>query len=94
MRDRRHAFREAVAEEVRAAMGRGRGRGRVSQTALAAALEMSQSALSRRLAGDQPFDVDELEKIADYFDVPVSSLLPATLPTDTRSGSSVGRARA
>lgn len=71
-------------------MGRGRGYGRVSQTELARALDMGQSSLSRRLAGDQPFDVDELEKIADYFDVPVTSLMPATLPTDTRSGSSVG----
>jgi transcriptional regulator with XRE-family HTH domain len=74
MRDH-NAFREAVAEEVRAAMARGRRGRRVSQTELAAYLEMGQSSLSRRLSGEYPFDVDELDRIAAYLNVPTTDLL-------------------
>lgn len=71
MRDRRQALREAVAEEVRALMARRR----TSQMALAHALDMGQSSLSRRLNADHPFDLDELEVVAEYFDVPITDLL-------------------
>ncbi len=80
-----------MAQEIFALMGRHR----LSQTELAQVLGIGQSSLSRRLNCHQAFDADHLFAIADYFDVPVTDLLaPATLPTDTRSGSSVGRARA
>jgi len=35
---------------------------------------MTQQALSRRLSGDVPFDVDELGRIADLLGVPVTLL--------------------
>lgn len=73
MADTRSVNREAVAEEVRSLMGRRR----VNQTRLAKALNMSQSALSRRLNGEQPFDTDDLFRIAEHFDVEVTRLFPA-----------------
>jgi transcriptional regulator with XRE-family HTH domain len=75
MSDATTAYREAVAGEVRSLMGRHR----VSQTRLAAALGMSQSALSRRLNGELPFDLDDVLKMADHFHVPLSAFVPATL---------------
>lgn len=66
--------REQVAGEVRALMGRGRNRRRVSQSQLAAALNIAQTSLSRRLTAEVPFDVDELAKVADFFGVEVSEL--------------------
>lgn len=69
--DANTAAREAIASEVRALMGRHR----VSQTGLAAVLGMSQSALSRRLNAEQPFDADELLAIARFFKVNVTQLL-------------------
>ncbi len=70
------------------------GRHQVSQQRLGAAISISQAGLSRRLRCETAFDLDDLIAIASYFGVPVTDLLAATLPTDTRSGSSVGRARA
>lgn len=71
VRDADLIVREAVAAEVRALMGRHR----VSQTGLASVLGMSQSAMSRRLNGEQPFDLDELVKVARYFGVTLAGLL-------------------
>ncbi|AUS33872.1 XRE family transcriptional regulator [Rhodococcus qingshengii] len=50
-------------------------RRRVSQAALAIHLGISQSSVSRRLQGDQPFDVTELTRAAELFEVPVQNLL-------------------
>lgn len=69
---KRMALREAVAEEVRVLIARRR----LNQTVLAGAIGMSQSALSRRLSTEKPFDLDELEALANYFDVPLSALIP------------------
>jgi transcriptional regulator with XRE-family HTH domain len=57
----------AVAEEVRAAMARKR----LTQTQLGRLLGLGQSAVSRRLSGEVPFDVVELHRIAEAtgFDV-------------------------
>lgn len=71
MRDRHWALREAVAAEVRAEIARHSSSG----VALARALNMSQSALARRLSGDMPFNIDELDAIARHFDVPITDLL-------------------
>lgn len=71
MSDVNIAHREAVASEVRALMGRRR----VSQTRLAGVLDMSQQSLSRRLTGEQPFNIDELFTLARYFNVEVTQLL-------------------
>lgn len=60
-----------VAAAVRSAMlDRG-----ISQTSLAAVLASSQTAVSRRLTGAVPFDIDELTAIAVFLGVPLSDLL-------------------
>ena len=56
---------------VRAEMAR-RG---VSQTALAQTVGLSQTAISKRLRGATPFDVNELIAVAAALDVPLSALL-------------------
>lgn len=65
-------MRSAIAEEVRALMGRRR----VTQEKLAAAIGMSQPSLSKRLFGVVPWTIDDLEAIADYFGVKITDLLP------------------
>lgn len=47
---------------------------RVTQEQAAAALGLSQVAVSRRLSGSVPFDVNELKAVADLLDEPLSSL--------------------
>jgi len=63
--------RQAVAGEVRAEAARRR----VSQRAIAVALGVSQTAVSRRLNGEIPFDVDELGKVAELLGVPPAQFL-------------------
>lgn len=46
-----------------------------TQTILAGLLKTSQAAVSRRLRGQVPFDVNELETIAAHFGVPVSQFV-------------------
>lgn len=62
---------ERVAAEVRAYLARQRK----TQGDLAVALGISQQSVSRRMTGAQPFDVDELHRIAAWLGVPVSALL-------------------
>jgi transcriptional regulator with XRE-family HTH domain len=50
-------------------------RQRLTQIKLAAHLEMSQQAVSKRLLGLVPFDIDELTATAAFLAVPVASLL-------------------
>lgn len=68
-----HALRvsRSIAAEVRAAMARKK----VRQAPLALALDMSQSALSRRLNGEHPFDVAELDRVAAYLGVTLDELV-------------------
>lgn len=73
---RAHNVNEAVAAEVRAAMGRRR----VTQTQLAARLHLSQPAVSRRLHGEISFNVEELVTVADMLGVTVSDLVRAASP--------------
>ncbi|MGW0043443.1 helix-turn-helix domain-containing protein [Rhodococcus sp. NPDC003348] len=63
-----------IGEEVRALMARRR----ISQSALASRLGISQSSMSRRLSGESPFTVDELLRLAEIFEVPVTDLLAAS----------------
>lgn len=65
---------EDVAGNVRAEMARRR----IGQPQIAQALGLSQASVSRRLMGQTPIDVNELEVIAQVLDVPISTLLPAT----------------
>lgn len=57
---------------VRAEMAR-RG---VSQTALAVALGVTQPQVSARLRGVVPFNINELHVVAEFLNVPISTLLP------------------
>jgi DNA-binding Xre family transcriptional regulator len=47
---------------------------RKGQTALAAHIGLSQTALSRRMRGAIAFRVDELEKIAEFLSITVADL--------------------
>ena len=47
----------------------------ISQTQVAERLGISQSAVSSRLLGRTPFDVNELVAVAEFLGVPVSALL-------------------
>jgi len=46
-----------------------------TQADLGRVLGVVQPAISLRLRGKRPFKLDELERLADYFDVPLSSLI-------------------
>lgn len=50
-------------------------RKRISQRQLADLLGMSGTGVSKRLSGITPIDVDELQQIAQFLDVPVSMLM-------------------
>lgn len=52
-------------------------RRRISQADVAAALGLSQAAVSRRLSGAVPFDVAELATIAAALDVDIADLVRA-----------------
>jgi transcriptional regulator with XRE-family HTH domain len=63
--------RETIAGEVRAELGRQN----LSQTYVCARLKWTQPYLSRRLTGQVAFSTDDLEKIAEFLDVPVIRFL-------------------
>lgn len=63
----------AVAGEVRAEMARQQ----ISQQRVADVLKVSRQAFNRRITGDIPFDVAELEKIAEFLGVPVTNFMPS-----------------
>jgi transcriptional regulator with XRE-family HTH domain len=63
-----------VAAEVRAHLARRQFTG----AGLAAALGKSEMYVSRRLRGDVPFDLIDIEQAAQYLGVAVADLLPAT----------------
>lgn len=67
------ATREVIAGEVRAALARSQ----VRQSELAAAIGISQAALSERLNARRPFDTDQLTRICDHLGLDVSVLLTA-----------------
>lgn len=68
-----------VAGSVRAEMARRK----TTQRQVADAIGTSQAAVSRRLSGLVPFDVDELAAVADLFEMDPRDLLPATAPATT-----------
>lgn len=73
---------EAIAGEVRAAMGRRRK----SQRDLAEFLGVNVAAANRRYHGTQAYPVAELARIAAWLDVPVSDLIrPADRATRVAS---------
>lgn len=66
------ALSARVAEEIRVLLTRRRMSGRK----LAEALGVSQSAMSARLTGVTPIDLNDLERIAGILNVEVTDLLP------------------
>lgn len=62
---------EVTGANVRAEMARRK----VSQTTIAKHLDRSQTAISHRLSGRVPFDINELTAIAQLLDVPLAALL-------------------
>ena len=64
-------LRVTIAEEIRALMGRRR----MSAVRLGAAIGRSQSYMSRRMTGEIPFDVDDLDAICAALDVPITRLI-------------------
>jgi transcriptional regulator with XRE-family HTH domain len=60
-----------VAGKVRAALAEAR----VSRQSIADALGISLSAITRRLNAEIPFDVAELDKIAERLDLPMNALI-------------------
>lgn len=51
------------------------GRQRKEQKDLAEALGVTQATISRRLSGERPFSLNDLERLAAYFGVPLASLI-------------------
>lgn len=72
---------QSVAGNVRAEMARRR----VPQTRIAAALGLTQQAVSRRLTGRVAFRSDELAVVARVLGVPAASLLPDEPPAVGRA---------
>lgn len=64
--------RLATARKIKGLMGEND----VTQTRLGEKLGLTQGPVSDRLTGRRPFNTDELEEIADLFDVPITELLP------------------
>lgn len=50
-------------------------RHRVSQTRIAASLDLSQAAVSRRMSGVTPWELDELPQVAQLLDLSLADLL-------------------
>lgn len=67
-----HLLRERVAEEVRALLARKMMTG----ADLAAAIGRSPMYVSRRVRAEVAFDLDDMERMAGVFGVPVSQLMP------------------
>lgn len=73
---KRQSLAERVASNVRAEMARNG----VTQTALAGKLHRTQQYVSRRISGNIPFDLAELDEIAQVIGCPVSNLLNEAVP--------------
>lgn len=71
--------RDAVAAEVRATAARYR----YNQTRVARVLGCSQAAVSRKYLAQVPFDVDELERLAREWNVPITAFFPR--PADSQA---------
>ena len=66
----------ATGANVRAEMARRQ----ITQMELARQLGLSQAAISARIKGRTPFDINELTAIARVLDVPLDALLPDPEP--------------
>lgn len=78
---------EKVADEIRVALVRRR----MSAKRLAEAVGVSQSAMSARLTGTTPIDLDELERIAQALEVDLADLLPHTAAAPESTSTATGQ---
>jgi len=72
MDEQQETISEAVARKIRGLMGEHR----CSQKALGIYLDLSQGSISNRLNGSVPWSIDEMDRVAAKFDVPITRLLP------------------
>lgn len=79
-----------TASAVRAELGR-QG---LPKTSLVPVLGLSYTAVHRRLTGDVDFTVPELDKVAQFLNVPITTLLGTALAGDGRAQPTGGRALA
>ena len=82
-----HLLRERVAEEVRALLARKMMTG----ADLAAAIGRSPMYVSRRVRAEVAFDLDDMERMAAVFQVPVSQLMPKLDVADQAEGRPIPR---
>lgn len=82
-------LREATAEEIRVLLARRN----MSAAELARQTGIKQSYISRRMTGETPFDLDDLELIAAALEVPVVALLPTEAQVATALDVEVIRSR-
>lgn len=68
----RGRLREHVAEEIRVLLARRK----MSGAELARRTGITQSTMSRRMTGETPFDMDDLEAIAEVLQIDVTDLIP------------------
>lgn len=70
------SFNDRVTRAIRAEMGARR----LSQTWLGRMIGKSQNGISRRLSGDKPLTLDEVEEIARALNVPLDRLIKSPDP--------------
>lgn len=78
-------LRQRTAEEIRVLLARKR----MSAAELARRTGLKQSTLARRMTGEIPFDLDDLEVIAGALEVDVTELLPRAVTAQTSSVTNV-----
>lgn len=72
MPDMAVSTKQAVSGEVRAHAARRN----LTQRQLAAEIGMPPSTLSRRMVGEQAWDLDDLDVLAEFFGIAVRDLIP------------------
>lgn len=75
------SFSQTVGATVRAELARRR----ITQRQLATVLGIAQTQVSRRLAGEVAFNVDELAVVAEFLGLPVAALLAGQPAVDPAS---------
>lgn len=77
-----HTWATETADEIRGLMAKKHKK----QVELAQVLGIAQAGVSRRLSGKTPFDINELGRIAEWLDVPITRLFGepgGTIATNT-----------
>jgi transcriptional regulator with XRE-family HTH domain len=75
--------RDRVAGNIRAEMARNR----LTQSDLAVVLGKSQQSVSKKLRGRIPFDLDEIETLAQHFGIPIEQIVKDPVGVNGELGS-------